>query len=86
MAVDDEVVAVADRAGRQACKVGARAGFGEQLTPDVLAAEARAEVAGLEQVAAMGVNGGHGHAEADDVACGVIRGAGAGKQFVHAGL
>ena len=38
-AVDDVLVAVAHRSGRQAGQVGAGVGLGEQLAPDLLAAE-----------------------------------------------
>ena len=38
LAVDDPLVAVADRARRQAGDVGARAGLAEHLAPDLFAA------------------------------------------------
>ena len=44
LAVDDPLVAVAHALGRQAGEVGAGAGLGEQLAPDLLAGEQRAQV------------------------------------------
>ena len=43
LAVDDPLVAVAHRAGREAGEVGTRARLGEQLAPDLFAGEHRAQ-------------------------------------------
>ena len=55
LAVDDELVAVAFRPGGQPGEIAAGAGLGEQLAPDLLAAEQRREVA-LSLVVGPGVD------------------------------
>ena len=54
LAVDDPFVTVLDRFGAETGKVGAGAGFGEQLAPLLLAGEHRAEEALLHLFGAVG--------------------------------
>ena len=68
LAVDDPLVAVLDGSGRQAGHVGAGARLAEQLAPDLLAGEQRAQVAALLGLGAMGDDGRRAHAVADGVA------------------
>ena len=70
LTVDDPLVAVEHGPGRQPGDVGARTRLGEELAPDLLAREERAEVALLLGLAAVRDDGGRTHAVADDVAHG----------------
>ena len=54
LAVHDPLVAVADRSRREAGEVGARAGLGEELAPDLLTGEHRPQRAAAQFVAAVG--------------------------------
>ena len=65
LAVDDPLVAVAHGPGGEAGDVGAGARLAEELAPDLLAGEERAEVALLLLVGAVGDDGRRAHAVAD---------------------
>jgi hypothetical protein len=87
LAVHDPVVAVPDRPGAQPRQVGARAGFGEQLAPDLLAGPQRPQEALLLLLGAVAQDGRGGHAEADADAPRVVVGRAGGGQFgVHDAL
>ena len=72
LAVDDPLVTVSHRFGRETGEVGTGAGFGEQLTPLLLAREHRSQEAALLLVAAVGDDRGAGerHEERGRVGCG----------------
>ena len=65
LAVDDPLVAVEDGPGLRPGKVGAAAGLGEALAPDLLAGQQRSQVALLLLVAAPRDDRRTGHAEPD---------------------
>src|SRR5689334_4175170 len=66
LAVDDPVVALLLGAGAQARDIGAAGGFGEQLTPDLLARRQRRQVLSLLLLAGERHHGRAAHAVADD--------------------
>src|SRR5689334_16708880 len=66
LAVDDPVVALLLGAGAQARDIGAAGGFGEQLTPDLLARRQRRQVLPLLLLAGERHHGRTAHALADD--------------------
>ena len=72
LAVDDPLVTVAHRPGGEAGHVRSGAGLAEELAPDLLAREERAEVARPLLVGPVGEDRGRRHAVADDVAVGLV--------------
>jgi hypothetical protein len=82
LAVDDPLVAVPDRARRQAGDVGAGARLREQLAPDLLAGEQRAEVALLLLLAAVRDDRRRRHPVTDRVAVVRDRRTGGGEPLV----
>jgi hypothetical protein len=67
LAVDHVVLAVLDRAGLERCQVRARVGLRVALAPDLLAGEHLGRVALLLLLGAVGVDGGAGHADGENV-------------------
>src|SRR5262249_54948437 len=65
LSVDDPLLAARLRARAQSREVRARAGFGEQLAPNLLPAQRLAGVAVALHLGAPGAQGGDAHAEAD---------------------
>src|SRR5439155_17677652 len=65
LAVDDPLVALEDGAGLRGTHVGAAAGLGEALAPDLLSGQQRREITRLLLVGAPRDDRGAGHAETD---------------------
>ena len=74
--VEDPLITVGNGPGREARHIGPRAGLAEQLAPDLLRREQRAQVALLLLVRAVGDDRRRTHAVADRILDPAVRGAG----------
>ncbi len=87
LAVDDPGVTVADRTGAHVGEVGSRAGFGEELAPDLLASPQWTKETPLLLVGTVPQDGRCGHTQPDaDQAWVVVRRTGRHERLVDAGL